>query len=118
VFLIFGFRRRGYRMANVFAMCGICHTPAAQAVVKVRTFFTFFFIPLIPLGTKYRSSCTMCGGVVQLTKAQADQAMATMEQQRAQAQAASAQAAPAPAAVPPAAAPPPAAPAEPPPPAS
>jgi hypothetical protein len=87
VLLIFGMRRRGYRIANVFAMCGICHSPAAQAVVKVRTFFTFFFIPLIPLGTKYRSTCTMCGGVTELNQAQADQAVATMNQQRAQAQA-------------------------------
>lgn len=84
--LIFGLRRRGYRMANVFAMCGICHTPAAQAVVRIKTFFTFFFIPLIPVGTKYRSTCTMCGGTIELTKDQADHAMVTMQQQRAQAQ--------------------------------
>jgi hypothetical protein len=86
VLLIFGLRRRGYRLANVFAMCGICHAPAAQAVVKIRTFFTFFFIPLIPVGTKYRSTCTLCGGTIELNKAQADQAIATMNQQRAQAQ--------------------------------
>jgi hypothetical protein len=86
VLLIFGLRRRGYRMANVFAMCGICHTPAAQAVVRIKTFFTFFFIPLIPVGTKYRSTCTMCGGTIELTKEQADHAMVTMQQQREQAQ--------------------------------
>ena len=85
--IIFGLRRRGYRMANVFAMCGICHTPAAQAVVRIKTFFTLFFIPLVPVGTKYRSTCTMCGGTIELSKDQADQAMVTMQQQRAQAQA-------------------------------
>ena len=84
--IIFGLRRRGYRMANVFAMCGICHTPAAQAVVRIKTFFTLFFIPLIPVGTKYRSTCTLCGGTIELSKDQADQAMVTMQQQRAQAQ--------------------------------
>jgi hypothetical protein len=87
VLIIFGLRRRGYRMANVFAMCGICHTPAAQAVVRIKTFFTLFFIPLVPVGTKYRSTCTMCGGTIELSKDQADQAMVTMQQQRAQAQA-------------------------------
>jgi hypothetical protein len=87
VLIIFGLRRRGYRMANVFAMCGICHTPAAQAVVRIKTFFTLFFIPLIPVGTKYRSTCTMCGGTIELSKEQADQAMITTQQQRAQAQA-------------------------------
>ena len=84
--IIFGLRRHGYRMANVFAMCGICHTPAAQAVVRIKTFFTLFFIPLIPVGTKYRSTCTLCGGTIELSKDQADQAMVTMQQQRAQAQ--------------------------------
>jgi hypothetical protein len=87
VLIIFGLCRRGYRMANVFAMCGICHTPAAQAVVRIKTFFTLFFIPLVPVGTKYRSTCTMCGGTIELSKDQADQAMVTMQQQRAQAQA-------------------------------
>jgi hypothetical protein len=86
VLIIFGLRRRGYRMANVFAMCGICHTPAAQAVVRIKTFFTLFFIPLIPVGTKYRSTCTLCGGTIELSKDQADQAMVTMQQQRAHAQ--------------------------------
>ena len=85
--IIFGLRRRGYRLANVFAMCGICHTPAAQAVVRIKTFFTLFFIPLIPVGTKYRSTCTMCGGTIELSRDQADQAMVTMQQQQAQAQA-------------------------------
>jgi hypothetical protein len=83
VLLIFGVRRRGYRMVNVFAMCGTCHTPAAHAVVRVKTFFTFFFIPLIPLGSKYRSTCTMCGAVSNLTKEQADAAVATAQQAQA-----------------------------------
>ncbi len=85
--IIFGVRRRGHRMANVFAMCGICHTPAAQSIIRIKTFFTLFFIPLIPLGSKYRSTCTMCGGTIALTKDQADHAMATMHEQRAAAQA-------------------------------
>ena len=82
--LIFGIRRRGHRMGTVFAICGQCHTPAAQALIRIKTFFTFFFIPLIPLGSKYRSTCTMCGTVVNLTKEQAD---AGMQQAQAQAQA-------------------------------
>lgn len=81
--LIFGVRRRGQRLATIFAMCGICHSPAAQAVVRIKTFFTFFFIPLIPLGSKYRSTCTLCGGSVSLTREQADHAVATMQEQRA-----------------------------------
>ena len=85
--LIFGIRRRGYRIATVFAICGQCHTPAAQAIVRVKTFFTFFFIPLIPLGAKYRSTCTMCGTVVNLTKEQAETGVQQAQAQRANAQA-------------------------------
>jgi hypothetical protein len=85
VLIIFGLRRRGQRMANVFAMCGVCHSPAAQGLIRIKTFFTLFFIPLIPVGTKYRSVCTMCGATSSLTKDQADQAMAMAQHQRAQA---------------------------------
>jgi zinc-ribbon family len=87
VLLIFGVRRRGYRMANVFAMCGVCHTPAAQAIARVKTFFTFFFIPLIPLGSKYRSTCTMCGATVSLTKEQAEAGVEAARQAHLHAQA-------------------------------
>ncbi|HUC05755.1 MAG TPA: hypothetical protein VL961_10170 [Acidimicrobiales bacterium] len=77
MFLIFGVRRRGYRMASVFAMCGVCQTPAAQVAARMRAFFTFFFIPLFPVGTTYRSTCTMCGATTRLTKEQADAAVET-----------------------------------------
>jgi hypothetical protein len=92
VLIIFGIRRRGHRMANVFAMCGVCHSPAAQGLIRVKTFFTLFFIPLIPLGSKYRSVCTMCGATTSLSKEQADHAMATAQHQRAEATSPSAQA--------------------------
>ena len=83
--IIFGLRRRGHRLANVFAMCGVCHSPAAQGIIRVKTFFTLFFIPLIPVGTKYRSVCTMCGATNNLTREQADHAVASAQQQASQA---------------------------------
>ena len=83
--IIFGLRRRGLRLANVFAMCGVCHSPAAQGIVRIKTFFTLFFIPLIPVGTKYRSVCTMCGATSDLTREQADHAVASAQQQASQA---------------------------------
>jgi hypothetical protein len=72
MFLLLGIRRKAQRLATVFAVCVSCHTPAAQAVTRVRTFFTVFFIPLIPLGSKYRTTCTMCGQSVSITKETAD----------------------------------------------
>jgi hypothetical protein len=98
VLIIFGIRRRGHRLANVFALCGVCRSPAAQGVIRIKTFFTLFFIPLIPLGSKYRSVCTMCGATTNLTKQQADHAMVTARQQRAEATAPGALAASVPAA--------------------
>jgi hypothetical protein len=93
--LIFGVRRRGYRMVNVFALCGVCHAPAAQAVARIRTFFTFFFIPLIPLGSKYRSTCTLCGATISLTKEQAEAAVESARHGRAEAHTGTAPSAPA-----------------------
>jgi len=56
-------------------MCGACQTPAAQVIARVRAFLTFLFIPLLPLGSRYRSTCTMCGAGVSLTRAQAHAAV-------------------------------------------
>jgi hypothetical protein len=95
VLLIFGVRRRGYRMVNVFALCGVCHAPAAQAVARIRTYFTFFFIPLIPLGSTYRSTCTLCGATISLTKEQAGIAVESARHARAETQAGAGPSAPA-----------------------
>jgi hypothetical protein len=81
VFFIFGIRRKASRLATVFAVCSLCHTPAAQAVTRVRTFFTLFFVPLIPLGSRYRTTCTFCGRSVKITKEGADHLVASANAQ-------------------------------------
>jgi hypothetical protein len=78
--ILFGFRRKSARLATIFVMCARCHTPAAHALHRTRRYFTLFFIPLIPLGTKYFSTCTMCGQVTQITKEGADQYLASVLQ--------------------------------------
>jgi hypothetical protein len=77
--IIFGIKRKAYRLATVFAMCGICQTPAAQVVSRVRTFFSLFFIPIVPVSSSYRSTCTMCGGSVKITKEAAQHTVAGAE---------------------------------------
>ena len=47
------------RLGTVFVMCGSCSTPAAHALVRTRRWFTLFFIPIIPLGTKYFTTCAL-----------------------------------------------------------
>jgi hypothetical protein len=71
MFFIFGIKRMGRRLATVFAMCGQCHSPAAQVIVRRATWFTLFFIPVIPLGSKYVSTCTLCGTSTRIDKEQA-----------------------------------------------
>jgi hypothetical protein len=77
--IIFGIRRKQYRLATVFAVCSVCHSPAAQAVVRVRAFFTLFFLPVIPLGHTYRTTCTMCGRSVKVAKESAEHLVATAQ---------------------------------------
>jgi len=76
--ILFGFRRKSLRLATIFVMCAHCHTPAAHALTRTRRFFTLFFIPVIPLGTKYFTTCTMCGAVTRITKEGADQYLASV----------------------------------------
>ncbi len=80
MFLIFGIKRIRRRLATVLAMCGRCSTPAAQVVVRVGTWFSLFFIPLIPLRSKYVSTCTLCGESVKIDKDQALQTVAVAQQ--------------------------------------
>jgi len=78
--ILFGFRRKSSRLATIFVMCARCSTPAAHALTRSRRYFTLFFIPIIPLGTKYFTTCTMCGHVTQITKEGAEQYLASVTQ--------------------------------------
>jgi hypothetical protein len=80
MFVIFGIKRMKRRLATMLALCGQCSTPAAQVIVKTSTWFSLFFIPVIPLGSKYISTCTLCGGSVKIDKAQALQMVAAAQQ--------------------------------------
>jgi hypothetical protein len=71
MFLIFGIKRMVRRLGTVFAMCGQCHSPAAQVIVRRSTWFSLFFIPVVPLGSKYVSTCTLCGASTRIDKDQA-----------------------------------------------
>jgi zinc-ribbon family len=69
--VIFGIKRLVRRLATMFAVCGQCGSPAAQVIVRRSTWFSLFFIPVIPLGSKYSSTCTLCGTATRLDKDQA-----------------------------------------------
>ncbi|HWF15049.1 MAG TPA: hypothetical protein VG244_02595 [Acidimicrobiales bacterium] len=81
MFIIFGLRRKAHRLATIFALCASCQTPAAQVLLSVRTFFSLFFVPVLPLGIKYRTTCTMCGASTVVSAEYADRLMATASHQ-------------------------------------
>jgi hypothetical protein len=70
--ILFGLRRKASRLGVTFMMCGYCQTPSAHPVTRVRRWFTLFFIPVIPLGTKYGVTCTMCGRSTVVTREAAE----------------------------------------------
>lgn len=71
VIILFGFRRRLVTLRMTSTRCRNGHV-AAHRVVKVTRWFTLFFIPLFPVGTKYSSVCAMCGLQLALTKQEAE----------------------------------------------
>ena len=52
-------------------VCGNCSIPAYHQVEKKKTFFTLFFIPILPVHTKYTLVCTCCGYSRKIKKAEA-----------------------------------------------
>ncbi|MEV6611060.1 MULTISPECIES: zinc-ribbon domain-containing protein [unclassified Kutzneria] len=68
--LIWGFRRYVQQLLMTMLVCNNCHNPAAHALRKFTTKFTFFFIPLFPVSNRYQLQCTYCGNVSELSKEQ------------------------------------------------
>jgi zinc-ribbon family len=71
--IIFGTRRTVQQLAMVLLTCVNCHRSAANAVLKLVTKFTLFFIQLFPVRVRYSTQCTACGFAMTVDKAQAEQ---------------------------------------------
>ena len=54
--------------------CETCGNHAAHQLTKQGRKFSLFFIPLFSVGTKYLDTCTACGRVIEVTRAQAETA--------------------------------------------
>ncbi|WDZ87061.1 zinc-ribbon domain-containing protein [Micromonospora cathayae] len=61
MFLIFGLRTSVKRSGVVSAVCRNCGQHAAQVITKRSTRFSLFFVPLIPVRTRYVQQCSFCG---------------------------------------------------------
>ncbi|RLP82326.1 zinc-ribbon domain-containing protein [Mycetocola lacteus] len=72
--IIFGSRTTQRIIAALFFVCTFCNAEAAQRLVRVRSMFTLFFIPVFPFGHgQYMISCAYCGNQTALSRASAEE---------------------------------------------
>ena len=74
--LIFGFRVSEALVTTLGYVCENCGQQAAHHLSKRVRKFTLFFIPVLPVGTKYYDTCTYCGRTIQVPKEQAESVVA------------------------------------------
>lgn len=72
--LIFGLGVSESLLATLFFVCETCGNTAAHQLVKRVRKLSLFFIPLIPVGTRYFDSCTACGRMLEVSREQAEMA--------------------------------------------
>ena len=57
--------------------CPRCSMQRGYRWISVNRFFTLYFIPLIPLGTRYLDVCTVCGRAIDVPRDMAERAAVT-----------------------------------------
>lgn len=60
-FLIWGTKTKPKAIGAYNSRCPNCGKNTLHGVIKVTKYFTFFFIPLIPLSKKVFIGCEACG---------------------------------------------------------
>ncbi|MFI6132618.1 zinc-ribbon domain-containing protein [Micromonospora sp. NPDC051141] len=72
MFFIFGLRTKVTRSGVVTRVCRHCGNRAAQVITRRATKFSLFFVPLIPVRTRYAQQCTFCGAEYDISRAEAE----------------------------------------------
>ncbi|MGX6603340.1 zinc-ribbon domain-containing protein [Micromonosporaceae bacterium Da 78-11] len=57
MFLIFGFRTKGFPQGWVAMVCQVCGQAGNLFLIREVTKFSLFFIPLFPVRTRYVAEC-------------------------------------------------------------
>ena len=73
--LIFGLTARDTVLGTLVFPCNNCGNTAAHHLVRRTRKISLFFIPLIPISTKYLDTCTVCGRVIDVPRDQAEAAV-------------------------------------------
>jgi hypothetical protein len=78
VLLIFGFRTKAYALGWVAALCHVCGQSGNVLLVREVTKLSVFFIPLIPVRTKYVLECQnpVCRNRTRIDKREAERLLA------------------------------------------
>ncbi|MDR1003300.1 MAG: zinc ribbon domain-containing protein [Oscillospiraceae bacterium] len=80
MFIIWGSRIMRKALAQVgYFTCPNCHNASAHALVRMRTWFTLFFIPIFPIFSRYYVVCPVCGASVQVDRKERDRILAAQE---------------------------------------
>ncbi|KAB1152337.1 zinc-ribbon domain-containing protein [Micromonospora sp. DT46] len=72
MFFIFGLRTKVSQSGVVQQVCRNCHNQAAQVITRRSTKFSLFFVPLIPIRTRYVQQCTFCGAQYDISRSEAE----------------------------------------------
>ncbi|CAA9260810.1 MAG: hypothetical protein AVDCRST_MAG41-2361 [uncultured Corynebacteriales bacterium] len=75
--LIFGVRSYATPVATLSYLCDRCGQHAAHQLVKQVRKVTLFFVPVLPVSTKYTDTCTYCGREIKVDRDRAEAAVRT-----------------------------------------
>jgi len=70
MFFLFGFGHVTRRDVGAVSCrkCGFCGGEGLWTLCILRTWFTVFFIPVIPYSTRYAIVCQNCGGIAEISR--------------------------------------------------
>jgi hypothetical protein len=69
MFILFGWRKMQKLYGKVFTQsCGHCSNESDWYLAAITTWFTLFFIPIIPMSTERYLICSICKDEKELTK--------------------------------------------------
>ena len=78
--IIWGLRSLVRLLVTFRQRCQRCGQESAHRLVRSRRFFSLFFVPVIPLHTRYVVTCTYCGAAGYIPKEEAHRILGSVQQ--------------------------------------
>jgi hypothetical protein len=82
MFLIFGLSTKSQLLGLVSFVCRVCGNSGPHQLVREKTRFSLFFIPLIPIRTRHAVHCHVCGARTRVPADEISRTLATGAFQR------------------------------------